>query len=189
MGGPLATGERVKRRWWLWLLCAGFTLVLGACGADDGDTTGGSPPRETSRVDGFGEIAFRVRPAGTSIADDTPEFCALHADTEERWRQGLTNRRDLAGYEGMIFRFDRDVDTAFHMRDTPMPLTIAWFDANGAFVSSADMDPCLNQEECPRYRAPRPYRYAIEVPRGALGRLKIAPNAVIDVGGACPAAT
>ena len=175
-------------RWVWWVVCLAFAIALGACGGDGGESADESRVREPSRVEGFAETAFRVLPDGTR-SEEPPTFCALLADSEDRWQQGLTDRNDLAGYEGMVFRFDRDVDTAFHMRDTPLPLSIAWFDSNGVFISSADMEPCLGQEECPAYRATRPYRYAIEVPRGTLARLKLGPGAVVDFGGPCPSAT
>lgn len=175
-----------RARWLWWLICIGFACALGACGGSESGGGGDEEaPREVSRVEGFGEVAFRARPVGTPPTGDSTEFCALLADTEERWRQGLKDRRDLAGYDGMIFKFDRDVDTAFGMRDTPIPLTIAWFDANGVFISRTDMEPCLQRVDCPAYRATRPYRYAIEVPRGGLDRLGIRADTVLDVGGAC----
>lgn len=167
-----------------WVLLVGCALGLGACGSGNEDAES-PPPAPTSRVPGFDEVAFTVQPPGTPATDDTPDYCALLADSEDRWEQGMTGRRDLADYDGMVFTFDRDVESGFHMRDTPMPLSIAWLDANGEFVSSTDMEPCLNRPECPAYRAPRPYRYAIEVARGDLGRLKIGPGAVVDIGGRC----
>jgi uncharacterized protein len=63
------------------------------------------------------------------------------------------------------------------MLDTPLPLSIAFFDAGGQFVSATDMEPCPGQAGCPTYPAARPYRVAIEVPKGALPGLGIGPGA------------
>ena len=36
---------------------------------------------------------------------------------------------DLQGYDGMLFKFSSDYTGAFYMKDTPLPLSIAFFDA------------------------------------------------------------
>src|SRR5206468_2617836 len=93
-----------------------------------------------AQVAGFGEIAYRV----DGSVDD--ERCALLADTDAQHQQGLMNRTDLAGHDGMLFRFRTDTREGFWMKDTPMPLSIAWFDSHGNFVSSTDMEPCLSRQ-------------------------------------------
>ena len=135
-------------------------------------------------VEGFGEIGFRIE-SDDGAAADAAERCALLADTPQQHAQGLMNRTNLAGYDGMIFRFDDDTTTAFYMKDTPLALSIAWFDAEGAFVSSADMDPCLQRPSCPTFPAARPYRFALEVPQGALPALGAGPGSRLVLEGAC----
>ena len=51
-----------------------------------------------------------------------------------------------------------------------MPLSIAFFAADGSFVSASDMAPCLDRPpaECPRYPPAGPFTAAIEVPAGGL---------------------
>jgi len=134
------------------------------------------PVRRTA-VSGFGEVAFRVASG--------PELCALLARTAQQQAQGLMKRTDLAGHVGMLFVFDSDTNETFYMRNTPMPLSIAWFDAAGRFVSSTDMAPCADRPDCPTYAAARAYRYALEVPRGGLPSLGIGPGSSITVGAAC----
>lgn len=151
----------------------GFVTV-GANGPAD-PTLGGIP--------GFGEVAFRVvpPPAGAS-----GQFCALLAETEAQHAQGLMGRTDLAGYDAMVFRFPQDTASPFYMRNVPVPLSIAWFDADGRFVAATDMEPCGDEAGCPLYPPPRAFRVAIEVPKGGLGALGVGPDARIEVGGACP---
>ena len=130
-------------------------------------------------VPGFGQIAFRVdRLRGRSR-------CALLADTTEQQERGLMGRHDLSGYDGMLFRFSTESTVGFYMRNTPLPLSIAWFASDGRFVSSANMDPCADRADCPTFFATAPYRFALEVPRGGLGGLGIGPGAHLTVGGAC----
>lgn len=121
----------------------------------------------------FGEIGFRIE-GGTAGA--TAARCALLAETAAQQSRGLMNRTDMGGYDGMLFRFAADTNTGFWMKDTPLPLSIAFFDSTGQFVSTSDMQPCIHQPSCPTYPAARPYRFALEVPQGALPRLGIGPG-------------
>jgi uncharacterized membrane protein (UPF0127 family) len=137
-------------------------------------------------VEGFGEIAFRLQGGGGLPASD--ERCALLAESDRQVRQGLMGRSDLSGYDGMIFRFAQDTTVPFFMRNVPMPLEIAWFDAGGRLVSTADMAPCPDRDGCPTYPPGGAYRYALEVEDGGLARPGIGRGSVLTVGGACPPA-
>ena len=74
---------------------------------------------------------------------------------------------DLQGYSGMAFVYEEDVENAFYMRNTPMPLSIAWIAADGSVVTITDMEPCEDRDGCPDLPAggPVPLRH-----RGAPGR-------------------
>lgn len=178
------------------LVLGGLSLALlvmaGGCG-DSGSPAGERSEPTTSNgpgttatatstrripVEGFGEIAYQVR-------GNPAQRCALLAESGLQHAQGLMNRRDLSGYDGMLFVFSTDTTGDFWMKDTPLPLSIAFFDRDGRFVSSTDMEPCVGQPSCPTYAAARAYRYALEVPKGGLGPLGIGPGTVITVGGAC----
>ena len=50
---------------------------------------------------------------------------------------------DLGDAEGMLFVFDDEAVHRFYMWQTPMPLDIAFFAADGTFVGTAAMEPCL----------------------------------------------
>lgn len=126
---------------------------------------------------GFGETAFRVTDAGGKVVDGM----ALLADDAEARRQGLREQTDLRGYDAMVFRFPKPSTGAFTMRDTRIPLSIAFFDLYGRFVSSTDMEPCPDQVlRCPSYVAEGPYLHAIEVIQGDLARLGIGPRSVLS---------
>ena len=132
---------------------------------------------------GFGEIGFRIE--GGAAAQAAAARCALLAETASQQATGLMNRTDIGGYDGMLFRFAADTNTGFFMKDTPLPLSIAFFDGTGQFVSATDMAPCIRQPTCPTYAAARTYRYALEVPQGDLPRLGIGPGSRLTAGGAC----
>ncbi len=131
----------------------------------------------------FGEIGFRIE--GGQPGQAAAARCALLAETAAQQGQGLMNRTDIGGYDGMLFRFSSDTTTSFWMKDTPLPLSIAFFDGTGRFVSTTDMAPCIHQPSCPTYSASGPYRWALEVPQGALPRLGIGPGTRLVTTGPC----
>ncbi len=148
----------------------------------------GGPTETTTpvrtRVSGFGEIAFRIDTTGVLFGSGSVSAarCALLAATVQQQNQGLMGRTDLAGYDGMLFQFERDTQAEFFMKDTLIPLSIAWFDAQGRFISSADMPPCGDEDPCPLYGAEAAYRYALEVAEGDLPSLGIGPGTRLVVG-------
>lgn len=176
----------------LLLLCGvGALLAVGANGPADprlapaGESvpTGVSAPAPAEAPVEFGEIAFQVTPGAGLPA--TTQRCAQLAETEQQHQRGLMGRRGLGGYDAMVFRFATDTSGTFYMRNVPIALSIAWFDAGGRLVSTADMDPCPDQEGCPQYPPAGPYRFALEVEKGGLGRLGVTRSAVLHLGGAC----
>ncbi|MEX0825762.1 MAG: DUF192 domain-containing protein [Acidimicrobiia bacterium] len=90
---------------------------------------------------------------------------AVATDRDQR-AQGLMGVTDLGGLDGMLFVWDADVASAFVMRDTLLPLDIAFFAADGTLVDLLRMEPCV-AEPCERYQPSGSYRYALEAPRGA----------------------
>ncbi|HEX2700383.1 MAG TPA: DUF192 domain-containing protein [Acidimicrobiales bacterium] len=156
------------------VLGLGAFLTVGANGPADPHLRG---------LPGFGEVAFKV--TGAATATSAGQYCALLADTEQQRAKGLMGRRDLAGYDAMVFRFDTDSAGGFYMRDVPVDLSIAWFGADGRFVSSTDMASCPDQDGCPTYTPAGPYRLAVEVLKGGLDRLGIGQGSMLTVGGAC----
>ena len=70
---------------------------------------------------------------------------------------------------GMAFLWPDDTDSAFHMRDTLVPLTVAFFAADGRILATIDMVPCT-ADPCATYHPGLRYRGALEVQAGALER-------------------
>ena len=129
-------------------------------------------------LDGFDELAVTVDPGDGSLL----AWCLLAALSSEQRARGLMEVTDLQGYSGMAFVYDEDVQNAFHMRNTPTPLSIAWIAADGSVVSIADMEPCEDRDGCPTYPPSGPYRYAIEVFQGDLAELGITESSNVRVG-------
>ena len=93
----------------------------------------------------------------------------LVAATEALREEGLREVRDPAPYDGMIFVFPRDTRTEFTMAQTPTPLDITWYAADGSPVDGTRMTPCPNGTDatCPVYESKRRYRYALERTAGS----------------------
>ena len=176
-----------------------LALALAAgCGGGDDDSSGGSgtagsgtvvpPPTgaPASSVDGDPAVV----PEGYSavvieLAQDggtTEEFCVWLAESSDQRQQGLMGVTSLGGADGMLFRFGADHSGSFWMKDTILPLSIAFFAGDGAFVSSTDMEPCPpDSESCPLYPADGPYADAIEVVQGDLASLGIGAGSRLSV--------
>ena len=149
-----------------------------------------TPPGPTDRVAldnfdaddlQFGEVAIAI----TGPDGEVTGWCVLLAATSEQRQRGLMEVVDLGGYAGMLFVWEGDVSSSFYMRNTPTPLSIGWFDANGALVSTADMDPCADVQGCPTYPSGGRYRFALEVAQGSLDDVGVVGGSSLAVGGSC----
>src|SRR5215217_5266776 len=84
------------------------------------------------------------------------------ADTPEERQTGLMGRSALAEEAGMLFVFEQEQILAFWMKDTLIPLSIAYIDAEGRIVDIQDMQP-LDETDHP---SAEPAQYALEVNQG-----------------------
>jgi uncharacterized protein len=100
-------------------------------------------------------------------SDDDVEVAALVAATPEQRQRGLQEVEDLPDGAGMLFLFDRDRTTGFWMKDTVIPLEIAFVAADGRVVEIFSMEPC-EEEPCEIYAPEESYRAALEVSDGWL---------------------
>jgi uncharacterized membrane protein (UPF0127 family) len=87
------------------------------------------------------------------------------AETAQEQQEGLMGVEMLPADEGMAFLFERPVDSTFWMKDTLVPLSIAFVDANGRVIGVRDMPPC-ETDPCPRYGVDDPYVLAVEANLG-----------------------
>jgi uncharacterized membrane protein (UPF0127 family) len=94
------------------------------------------------------------------------------AETQVAQAYGLMNRRSLAAATGMAFLFRDPVDDGFWMRNTLIPLTIAFWDSSGKIVRILDMRPC-HDDPCPTYSPGSAYVGAVEVNIGALQAMNV----------------
>jgi hypothetical protein len=124
---------------------------------------------------------FEQAAATVTAADGTEcELCLWLAETGSQRALGLMYVTDLGGPDGMIFRYDSPNTSAFWMKNTVMPLSIAFYDQGGAYLDGFDMAPCT-ADPCPTYPTPANFADAIEVPQGMLDELGIKPGSVLVV--------
>jgi uncharacterized membrane protein (UPF0127 family) len=83
------------------------------------------------------------------------------ADFSTRGR-GLMHRKSLAPNAGMLFIFDGPAIHCMWMKNTYIPLSVAFLDEKGEIINIADMPPLSEQSHC----ATRPALYALEMDRG-----------------------
>lgn len=157
-------------------------LTVLPVGCSDGSTT------TTTVTDAAGEgvlpEGFTTVQARITAADgEVCEVCLWLADDGPRRARGLMGVTDLGDAAGMLFLFDEARSGSFYMFQTPTPLSIAWFAADGRHVGSADMEPCLDTEagDCPLYSPDAEYTIAIEVFEGGLEPLGIGPGASVEL--------
>ena len=84
------------------------------------------------------------------------------ADNNSSRAQGLMRRTSLPPNGGMLFVFDEDAIHCMWMKNTLIPLSVAFIDERGAIINIADMQPHSEQSHC----AARPARYALEMTQG-----------------------
>ncbi len=89
------------------------------------------------------------------------------ADEPGEWQLGLMNRPVVE--RGMVFVFPDQQMRSFWMKNTLVPLDIAYFRADGTWVSSARMEPCI-ADPCATYPSAGPAMYALELPAGGIGQ-------------------
>lgn len=98
------------------------------------------------------------------------------ASTATQQARGLMGVETLDGIDGMLFEFPGVTTTRFWMKDTLIPLDIAFFAGDGTLISVVAMSPC-ETDSCPTYGSPDPYRWAVEAPAG--GPLADLPGEVV----------
>jgi uncharacterized protein len=101
-----------------------------------------------------------------SHGDEATTIAVELADTPGEREQGLMGRTSLPADAGMVFVYPEDHAGPFWMKDTLIPLSIAFYAADGRILRILDMQPC-EADPCPLYDPEVPYRGALEVNEGA----------------------
>jgi len=84
------------------------------------------------------------------------------ADNMSARTTGLMHRKSMDQNAGMVFVFEENAAHCMWMKNTLIPLSVAFVDETGAIINIADMQPHSEQSHC----AARPARYALEMNKG-----------------------
>ena len=89
---------------------------------------------------------------------------------------GLMHRREMAANDGMLFSYDVPATRCFWMKNTLLPLSIAFIADDGTVVNIEDMQPLALDSHCSK----QPVRHALEMNQGWFGRRGIQPGAKLQ---------
>lgn len=95
------------------------------------------------------------------------------AATTENRMVGLMNRRSMPAQRGMVFAFTQENTHCMWMRNTYVPLSVAFIDADGVIINIEDMQPQTETSHCSK----KPARYALEMNQGWFAQRGIKPGA------------
>jgi uncharacterized protein len=126
------------------------TLLLAGCGGEEASAPAEAEGPRVVIDTGDDEVTVQVEVA----------------DSEEERAVGLMNRESLEDDAGMVFLFPEPSSGGFWMKDTLIPLSIAFADGQGRILRILDMDPC-RADPCEVYDPGVAYRTALEVNQGA----------------------
>ena len=94
------------------------------------------------------------------------------AANQKNRMQGLMHRRNMQPNEGMIFVFTQEERHCMWMRNTFLPLSVAFLDAEGRILNIEDMEPQTEDSHC----AAAPARFALEMNKGWFAAKGIKPG-------------
>ncbi len=160
-----------------WVVLLGLA-ILPACTSSHGEAAGEEGNASASATRGAGALQERLPPPGQAwviFGRDTVQ--AEVARTPEAREKGLMFREELASGGGMLFVFPDTQVRSFWMRNTFIPLDIAYLDETLTIVDIQSMEP--GSEDL--HPSARPAMFALEVPLGWFAEKGIAVGAVARV--------
>lgn len=98
------------------------------------------------------------------------------ASTNAERQQGLMFREKMAPNEGMVFVFDGPAEVCMWMKNTLLPLSVAFIDERGKIINIEDMKPQTTDSHCGK----KLVRYALEMNQGWFKQKNIKPGTSIE---------
>ena len=175
-GGARLADRRLTGTRPAWLALVMLFPLLASCGGREVAAPGGTGIAGT----GAGLAMLTIGAAGGASATVTVEL----ATTERERELGLMYRDSLPEARGMLFVFASDQRGGFWMKNTGIPLTIAYLDTSGRVLELRNGQPFDETSLLPS----QPYRYALEVNQGWFGRHGLGVGATVELPAHLPAA-
>ena len=128
----------------------------------------------------LGALALGLAFVQTAPAQESPQLnlprlklsAGMHqidaqvAQTPAQRQIGLMHRREMPQHEGMLFVFEQPSVQCFWMKNTLLPLSIAFLADDGTVVNVADMKPQSLDSHC----SAKPVRFVLEMNQGWFGK-------------------
>lgn len=103
-------------------------------------------------------------------ANETVKVNVELADSESERQAGLSFKKYLGDYDGMLFVFNTETNTPFWMKDMQIPIDMIFFDAQGFIVDMKEAQAPCTATYCPSIYAAKSYMYVLEVNSGFIER-------------------
>lgn len=139
-----------------------LVLALAGCGNTLTPTTAVTPTPGQSKLT---TILATITTANNQAVNLTLEL----ARTDKEQETGLMGRDSVPDGTGMLFVFKAPGSISFWMKDTKLPLSIAFIDSSGKILDIQDMQAYSEALHSPG----QPYQYALEVGQGWFGRVEV----------------
>jgi uncharacterized membrane protein (UPF0127 family) len=149
--------------------CRRLALVLlvvflagcgGAAGGQDGHSPNDTAARKKTDAGTSDLPTVTIDASGGKEVEVRVEI----ADGPFEQQRGLMYRTSLGEDRGMLFVFQREQPLSFWMKNTRIPLSIAYIDSKGRITDILDMKPL--DDKPPHYVSSEPVQYALEVNQG-----------------------
>ena len=154
------------------------TTVESGTATEPGGTTAEPGVIEEARANAQPELPTVTLAIRTSGGEEV-EVRAEVADERAERQTGLMGRTELAQDAGMLFVFGWERNLSFWMRNTLIPLSIAYISADGRIVDIQDMEPL--DDEPPSYASAEPAKYALEVNQGFFAERGVEVGGTVEI--------
>jgi uncharacterized membrane protein (UPF0127 family) len=151
-----------------WKIVIVLALLLAGCGGPQGDSE--TPSQRTSQTTGAGKEETTSGPSGlrTLVIDasggEKVDVRVEVADDLAEQAKGLMDRTTLGENRGMLFVYPQERELSFWMKNTLIPLSIAFIDSERRIIDIQNMKPL--DDKPPHYVSAEPAQYALEVNQG-----------------------
>jgi uncharacterized membrane protein (UPF0127 family) len=174
-----STRGRMKRRLIVIMLALVALLVAAAqTFAQSGEFSGEIPAATGTETPQTATSQLPILTIINSNGERVPVQVEI-ADTPDERLTGLMGRPALAADTGMLFIFDQEQMLSFWMKDTLIPLSIAYINAEGRIVDIQDMQP-LDETSHP---SAEPAQYALEVNQGFFEERGVMVGDIVELPG------
>ncbi len=145
-------------------------LTFAGCG--NSEKAPAAPPAQNQPVSGQPQPKLQT----IKLWLGPQEMLAEVARTASQIQKGMMFRKEMAENEGMLFVFPQPHRASFWMKNTLIPLSCAYIDAEGVILETHDMKPL---DETPIMAASDQVSYVLETKQGWFERNKVGVGAVV----------